>query len=353
MDTPEVPVSAQSTNILLDVKNFGKKPIDQKIESDIKSLQKFSLPANPRVKSLVDYMNDLSVTVTDVDKPTSLPSLDILIHLNELESRNELTQGFSSLILRLQRETKYLKELEITKVARGLLNGLSNNHYSSQVKFIESSRSGIKNGDYDNLLNRVRIFDKEPTLKEIWVDLIKNGRLPDPISTLHHELIHEKGSTRLTQPMDILYEVHAWDATLSSPTYGLDRSLAYNLADNLIEHYGWFLYQYSTSISTADLVHKAYDLIHALRIFGINDLEIASLIKGERFDIKAKTYPKLQTRLDSIQNEWKISNPEIWKAVAYLQNDQFELERMIQIQKARKIAAEELLIESTGKGWVK
>jgi len=365
---------------------------EENIRSSFSELEEI-VSENPNIKALKEYGKGIEEKFAFLKKPVGLTpqQADLLMSRIPKEDRDS---GFDAVILKLQRDTDYLEELEDVGISSALVDGLENGKYGAYTIFLNPdnffSRMLKKRnigGGYLPLLDTIIIPEKPPTSEEMWLKLATEGQLPNFINSLDHELTHDKQwkssqraailtlsglplgtymatyshlgfwsrlgiqemalvvsrlATKRLRNDTLLSETQAYEAAGSSPTYhDPEMDEAKEVATHIIDAYGLKGRNYLDALI-------AYEKIHLLRIMGVDDNEIGKIVSGARFDSKNRTYPKLDKRVDDERDKWGVANDWDFHDVGRALIAQHELELRFQRHLAEQIAARELQRE-TGK----
>lgn len=346
-----------------------------------------------KIKELKEYEKEIKKKFGYLKKPVGLTpqQADLLMSRIPPEDRDA---GFDATILKLKRDTEYLNELEDVGISTALVDGLENGKYGAYTLFINPDnffskilKKGRVSGSYLPIFDTIIIPKNPPTSEEMWLKLASEGKLPDVVSTLDHELTHDKQwnksqraailtissiptasylaslphlgvwkslaiqefliaasriSTNILKNDKMLSEVHAYNSSGNSPTSQNSRIInARDVAFHIIDNYG---------INNRDYIDamNAYDDIHTLRIMGVDDVEIGKIVSGAKYDKKTESYPKLDKRIMQEKEKWGIVNDDKFRLVRIALIAQHELELRYQRHQAEEIAAKELQRE-TGK----
>lgn len=302
--------------------------------------------SNPEVQALKDYGDNLELKFSSIKKNPTLNNQQILEKLREIPVE-ELPMRFARMIERIQLETHYFTELTDVGISKNIIPGLESGEFGAKVIFGVENRSKLvkmmsdlesttEGGAYNPLFDVSFILDSVPTDIEIWDSIATAGMLPPVFSVLDHELTHDtqfgklqrfgmwatfaagsgvalsahlavgviatpislltlSAASKIIQRFgndEILSEIHAIDAAASSPS-NADTTL-----DEKHEIVRCVAFNYCDGHADIPKALKAYDLVHTLRVLGLNDIEIGKLVSGERYDEEKETYPALQARLD-------------------------------------------------------
>ena len=98
----------------------------------------------------------------------------------------------------------------------------------------------------------------------------------------------------------------------------------------------------------APVAAKAYDLVHGLRLVGLNDTEIGNLVSRAKWDKERQTFPRIEERLDLEMEAMGCHSFGDRRAAMQALHTRFELEIARQRRLACQIAREEL--EQTAHG---
>lgn len=346
---------------------------------------------NPKINELRKYKSTVEGKLLYLRKPVGLPVWEARYLMDRIPEQDR-DAGFDATILRLQRETGYLKELEDVGISSALVAGLENGKFKALVKFLapenflakSMTRKGVA-ASYAPILDTIFIPEKAPTSEEMWLMLATEGTLPEVIASLDHELTHDAQWSKqqraailglsavstasyfalvrkygviaaigisnairlLTNQMEkglkndeMLQEVHAFEASAESPTNGRERFIhRREIAEHIINAYE------PSGKDLPDALY-AYDLIHTLRILGMDDQELGKLVNLARFDKKTRSFPRLERAKLEKKSEWGIAGDDDFENVTDTLLAKHDLELALQRHKAEEIATRELKRET-------
>ncbi|MCB0320473.1 MAG: hypothetical protein KDD60_06055 [Bdellovibrionales bacterium] len=339
---------------------------------------------NQLIEKLKKYGANLNDTFAELDHqaPPSPNDLERAFeHLSPLETR----EGLRHVIKRLQDETRYLCQLDEVGVSQNLATGIDHGQYRVPVQFSGEKDSLLSKalkfsgigGVYWPLGNSCLIGGQAPTAKALWANLAAYGSLPKVVGILEHELTHE---LQYSMPQRLLLwgamgagvlgaialdrtfvpgaglpifhlgtllskriandtglaEVHAYEATASSPANSSAK------LDDEHEIIHQVAFKYLRGTDSVPAIKTAYDQIHTLRVFGLNDHEIAGVIRGDRYDKNSGNYPRLDRRVELESARYGELTDGQFAILRKALFAQFEVERHMKKSNARKIAVEEL-----------
>ncbi len=348
-------------------------------------------PDNPKIKQLINYGQEIEGKFDLLRKRTGLPRGVAELYLGRIP-KEDLKPEFEGMILRLGEETGYLDELKDIGISADCLSNLENGRYGAWVSFLAPDsllrklvlREGVT-GEYLPVFDVAIIGNKPPELKNMWLDLVDQGFLSDVISTLDHELTHDRQFTRAQRTMilapeivrivgypviranlgmwsalgystaitllegrflkelglgndTILSEVHAYEAAASNPA---------SVSEKLDNRHGiveFISRNYVKDCSRAQflIVHKAFGLVRTLRLLGLDDSEIGRLVSCAKYDEGSNTYPKLEKKLKSELAGWGVESEYEQSILVNALLSRQELELRVQRYYAQRIATEEL-----------
>ena len=166
------------------------------IES-FRELEKVSV-TNPIVDELREYAGVVEERARLLGDPEGMDPEEAEVLLANIDPVI-LQDSFAALIDRLHSETRYLDELEDVGLVDGLKKGIKNGKYGAKVLFVKPDSFIWKRFGRENSLAfyfgplDICVFKGDPpSTKEIWKELLVSGRLPEEISRLDHELVHDK-----------------------------------------------------------------------------------------------------------------------------------------------------------------
>ncbi|MBU1070835.1 hypothetical protein KKG65_00290 [Patescibacteria group bacterium] len=347
---------------------------------------------NPKIEKLKDYAKNLDEKFEYLNKPVGLTAQQAELLMSKIP-KEDRDAGFDATILSLRKETNYLDELEEVGISAALLTGLENGKYKAFVLFLAPDSiftKGMKKKGvmacYFSILDTVVVPQKAPTSEEMWLMLATEGRLPEFVSSLDHELTHDlqwsKGqraimlglstsqqvsyfsllqkygllvalsvssaigilSRRLARKLDndeMLAEIHAYEASASSPSAMDNPTDKFQIAGHVI-------HEYELKSRIIEDALRAYDSIHLLRIMGLKDKKLGELVTRARFDEDTRTFPRLEQALIERKNDWGIINDEDFEKVTKALLAQHDMELRFQRHRAQEVATRELRRE-TGK----
>ena len=346
---------------------------------------------NPKILELKKYSEGIDEKLQFLRKPVGMGHQEAELLMSKIPQKDH-DAGFDATILRLQRETKYLEELEDVGISSALLTGLENGKYGAWVKFISPDSFYAKGmqkkgsaGRYIPMLDMVVIPQKAPTSEEMWLMLATEGTLPSVVSHLDHELTHDLqwnkiqrsailglnsaqtvsyfwliktygiltslgisnvvgiASKRIAKNLSndgMLQEIHSFSASADSPTAKEDEF------DEREEISGHVINAYNLKDRELFDALYAYDLIHNLKMLGTNDRELGKLVNMAKFDKKSRRFYKLEKALEKKSMEWGVNNPEDVGNLLTALNAKHDLELRYQRHKAEEVAARELRRET-------
>lgn len=372
--------------------------LENKVRDGFTALDTLAV-SNPHIDELREYGKHLEEKFAILRTSTGV-SGELARHLIGEIREEDRKAEFEGVLLRIQHDTSYLKELADTNVLSGVIEGegLENGEFGSLIQFMGEDSwlakrllPGNAAAGYSPMLDVTFVKGRPPTDEEIWRQLASEGTLPDIIASLDHEQTHDTQTSMLDRGAmwspfvlgwtasalsahflgDVgavttrlatskfnpfwgklkeringdpyLSEVHAYEAAASSPTSGWDQmDEGEEIAEHVVNNYEPSSDDTRFSSDRYDQAEIAYSEVHTLRLLGMDDRQIGHVVGRNHFDAKTKTYPSLKKAIDQRLQEWGITNEQDKETVLGALKTRQELEFHVARQKAKQIAAREL-----------
>ena len=371
---------------------FARQPSDGDISSAvIPSSHEFdALPQKFR-EELSQFYRTFQPRLDGIEsRMTHITDASVLPRHLKLVSDERADRILGEVVARLSTETTYLHEIGDTKIGEALACGFKGSSFGALVvwmngdtrpgRLVERLAGGERDDLYNPMFDIALILDKKPQSKDILVHMIDDGTLPEGIAALDKALTHDLQISKSQRALlygaqsivglpvlalrflgvpplvgrtvfaafqrkvsqvlfpglfndNALSELHASEASAHSPT--ASASLSDEVEDIVTR-----VSERKGTKQSPDALLRAYAQLHALRLLGMNDRELGTIVSRAQYNPETESYPKLDAALVERRHTDGLENDALFIQTMSHMHHARELECWLLQQEARAIAIE-------------